>query len=348
MTMFTPSHGAQDDEARSYDAVLYLSFGGPEGPNDVMPFLENVTRGRGVPRARLEQVARHYQLFGGISPINAHNRAVICELREELERNGLQLPVYWGNRNWHPFLKNALEKMRDDGVERAIAFVTSAFSSYSGCRQYLEDIARARAGLGKGAPVVDKLRVFYNHPGFIEPQIEKARIALAAVPEARRSDARLVFTAHSVPLRMSETSSYVAQLTEASRLVAQGAGIGQWDLTYQSRSGPPQVPWLEPDVCDHLDSLAGKSVTDVVVVPVGFVADHLEVRFDLDIEASEFAAERDMNMVRAETVGAHPRYIRMIRELIVERMSSSPVRRALGSMGPSHDVCAHDCCAMAS
>ena len=339
------SYGAQDDAARSYDAVLYLSFGGPEGPADVMPFLENVTRGRGVPRERLNQVAEHYHRFGGVSPINAQNRAVIDALRRELAALGPDLPVYWGNRNWHPLLAHTMRAMHDDGVGRALAFVTSAYSSFSGCRQYREDILRAQASVGKEAPKVDKLRVFFNHPGFIEPQVEMANTALQAIPEERRGNARLAFTAHSVPNAMAETSSYTQQLTEASRLVAQRlAHDDEWSLVYQSRSGPPHVPWLEPDIVAHLGKLNSEGVTDVVVVPVGFVSDHLEVRFDLDVEAAEAAAAMGMNLVRAQTVGTHPSYIRMIRDLIVERMTPSPDRAALGEWGPSHDICGADCC----
>ncbi len=339
------SYGAYDEAAHSYDAVLYLSFGGPEGPGDVMPFLENVTRGRGVTRERLEEVAGHYHRFGGVSPINAQNRAVIDALRKELVAHGPDLPVYWGNRNWHPLLADTLRAMRGDGVGRALAFVTSAYSSFSGCRQYREDILRAQASVGKDAPRVDKLRVFFNHPGFIEPQVEMVHIALQAIPEARRGNTRLAFTAHSVPNAMAETSSYTQQLTEACRLVTQRLVHDyEWSLVYQSRSGPPQVPWLEPDIVAHLGKLNSEGVTDVVVVPVGFVSNHLEVRFDLDVEAAEAAAAMGMNLVRAQTVGTHPSYIRMIRDLIVERMTPSPDRAALGEWGPSHDICGADCC----
>lgn len=339
------SYGAHDDAARTYDAVLYVSFGGPEGPDDVLPFMANVTRGRGVPRARLEEVSSHYQLFGGVSPINSQNRAVIGALREELRSNGPDLPIYWGNRNWHPMLADTMKQMRDDGVKRAVAFVTSAYSSYSGCRQYREDVAQAQATVGVGAPKVDKLRVFYNHPGFVEPQVEKVNVALEAIPPDRRTATRLAFTAHSVPMQMADTSSYTQQLSEACRLVVERLDHAHdWDLVYQSRSGPPRVPWLEPDIVDHVEKLHSAGVDDLVIVPIGFVSDHLEVRFDLDIQAAETAARLGMNMVRAEAVGAHPRYIRMIRDLIVERMSSRPGRTALGECGPSHDICGSTCC----
>ncbi|MGH2698524.1 MAG: ferrochelatase [Actinomycetota bacterium] len=339
------SYGAHDDDARNYDAVLYLSFGGPEGPDDVLPFLANVTHGRGVPRARLEEVSEHYQLFGGVSPINSQNRAVIGALREELRRRGPNLPVYWGNRNWHPLLADTMKQMRDDGVKRAVAFVTSAYSSYSGCRQYREDIARAQSVIGQGGPKVDKLRVFYNHPGFIEPQAENVNVALEAIPAHRRRAARLAFTAHSVPAQMADTSSYTQQLSEACRLVVERLGHDHdWELVWQSRSGPPQVPWLEPDITEHIEKLHSAGVGDLVIVPVGFVSDHLEVRFDLDVQAAEAAARLGINMVRASAVGAHPRFIRMIRDLIAERMSASPERTALGSCGPSHDICGAACC----
>ncbi len=339
------SHGEHDDEAHTYDAVLYLGFGGPEGPDEVMPFMENVTRGRGIPRERLAEVAEHYELFGGVSPINAQNRAVVMALQELLDREGPGLPVYWANRNWHPLVEETVARMRDDGVRRAICFATAAFSSWSSCRQYRDDIERARAAVGEDAPRIDKLRTFHDHPGFIDPLVERVRIALHALPERRRADARLVFVAHSVPVAMAEASSYVPQLLESSRLVAERLRDDHaWDLVWQSRSGPPQVPWLEPDIVDHLAVLAGEGVRDVVVVPVGFVSDHLEVRFDLDVEAAAAATSLGLNMVRAETVGAHPRYVAMIRELILERMSASPTRAALGELGPAHDVCASDCC----
>ena len=333
------SHGSYDDGARSYDAVLYLSFGGPEGPEEVMPFLEHVTKGRGVPRERLEEVARHYLRLGGVSPINEQNRAVIEALQRKID-----LPVYWGNRNAEPFIRDTMRRMADDYVKRAVCFVTSAFSSYSGCRQYREDIAMAQAAVGPRAPRIDKLRVFFNHPGFIEPQVERVEAALAVIPEERRDAVRLAFTAHSIPTLMAETSSYVDQLREASRLVSEATGNHRWELVYQSRSGPPSIPWLEPDIADHLEQLAKEGVDDVVVVPIGFVSDHMEVRYDLDVEAAEVAARLGVNMVRAGTVGDHPGYIDMIVELIGERMSANPERRSLGSLPPSHDICARDCC----
>jgi ferrochelatase len=331
------------DEARDYDAVLFMSFGGPEGMDDVMPFLENVTRGRNVPRERLLEVAHHYEHFGGVSPINGQNRALIAALEAELKVNGPDLPVYFGNRNWHPFVTDTVRRMRDDGVRRAVVFVTSAFSCYSGCRQYREDIIGALEAV-EGAPEFDKLRVYFNHPGFIGPNVDNLRAALGQIPEERREGAHVAFTAHSLPLGMAKASSYEEQLREASRLVARGAGCEDYELVYQSRSGPPRIPWLEPDILDHMDGLAESGVTDLVILPIGFISEHVEVLFDLDIEASEKAQELGMNMVRAATVGTAPAFVSMIRELILERMTAQPERRSLGRLGPSHDICPVDCC----
>jgi ferrochelatase len=327
-----------------YDALLIVSFGGPEGPDDVMPFLENVLRGRNVPRERMLAVAEHYQHFGGVSPINAQNRALITALRLELLAQGPPLPIYWGNRNWHPLLPDALRGMRDAGVKRALAFFTSAFSSYSGCRQYRENVAEAQATVGEDAPQIDKLRVFYNHPGYVEPVIEHVNVAFGQLPDERRSQAALLFTAHSIPIGMAENCAYVKQLNEACRLVAEGVGHSEWQLVYQSRSGPPTQPWLEPDILDTLRDLAAQGTRDVVVMPIGFISDHLEVLYDLDTEAKQLADELGLTLIRAATVGTHPRFVQMIRELIVERMSDDPVRLAVGQFGPSHDVCPADCC----
>jgi len=328
-----------------YDAILLVSFGGPEGQDDVLPFLENVLRGKNVPRERMLEVAEHYRLFDGVSPINAQNRALIVALVAELNAQGPQLPVYWGNRNWHPLLPDCLQQMAEDGIHHALAFVTSAFSSYSGCRQYREDIDRARETVGPGAPQVDKIRAFFNHPGFIEPMIESVRAALTEISQERRTSAQIVFTAHSVPMGMAETSQYEAQLREASRLVAEGVGRSSWELVYQSRSGPPSQPWLEPDICDYLAQLHTKGETsDVVVVPIGFLCDHLEVLYDLDVEAAALCQKLGLNIVRAATVGNHPRYVQMIRELIVERTTDTATRPALGNLAPCPDLCPDDCC----
>jgi ferrochelatase len=334
----------------TYDAFLLVSFGGPEGPSDVLPFLENVLRGRNVPRERLLQVAGHYQHFGGVSPINAQNRALLAAVQNEFAAAGAKLPVYFGNRNWHPLLPDTLRQMKADGVRHAIAFFTSVFSSYSGCRQYRENIAAAQAAVGDGAPAIDKLRVFFNHPGFIEPMIELARGALDRIPANRRAAAHLLFTAHSIPLAMAQNCQYEAQLRESSRLVAEAVGHDHWRVVYQSRSGPPLQPWLGPDIGDALTEIAVSSgqqtvsQADVVTIPIGFISDHMEVLFDLDEEVAHKAAELNINFIRAGTVGTHPRFVRMIRELVEERLTETPKRLSLGSFGPSHDICPADCC----
>ncbi len=337
-------HNQFDNDARAYDALLIVSFGGPEGMDDVIPFLENVLRGRNIPRARLEEVAEHYRLFNGISPINDQNRALIAALQKELQTNGSDLPIYWGNRNWHPYLTDTLRQMRDDGVQRALALFTTAYSSYSSCRQYREDIQRAQAEVGPDAPEVDKIRAFYNHPGFIEPNIENLRSAMEQIPVERRAAAHIVFTAHSLPASMARSSDYEVQLREACQIVAEGAGHSNWQLVYQSRSGPPHQPWLEPDIVDYLETIKAGGAVDVVVMPIGFISDHLEVLYDLDTEAVQAAQNLGLNMVRAATVGTHPRFIQMIHELIVERMTANPNRPALGTRGPNHDLCGAGCC----
>ncbi len=335
---------------RPYEALLVVSFGGPEGPEDVLPFLENVLRGKNVPRERMLQVAEHYKHFGGVSPINAQNRALIAALEVELSSQGIKLPVYWGNRNWHPLLPDTLRKMTADGVGRALGFFTSAYSSYSGCRQYRENIQQSQADIGPTSPRIDKLRMFFNHPGFIETMIDRTGAALAEIPDFRRPAVKLAFTAHSIPLAMAQGCRYEQQLREAARLVAEGLGRGGWQLVYQSRSGPPSQPWLGPDVCDWLKETAAEGTKDVVVIPIGFISDHLEVIYDLDTEARAVCKELGINMVRAATAGTHPRFLRMIRELILERIASASAggdfaeRPALGNLGPSHDVCPVDCC----
>jgi ferrochelatase len=348
--MTSPIASPVDRNPIAYDAIIVVSFGGPDGPDDVIPFLENVLRGRNVPRERMLEVAEHYYHFGGKSPINGQNRALIAALERELVEHDLRLPIYWGNRNWHPLLVDTLRQMTADGVRRALAFVTSAFSSYSGCRQYREDISRAQQDVGLSAPQVDKLRVFFNHPGFIEPMVERTRDALSQIPVERRENALLVFTAHSVPQAMADGCRYETQLREACRLVSEGVGRSEWQLAYQSRSGPPQQPWLEQDVGDLISGLHEKSplhdapLKDVVIVPIGFISDHLEVLFDLDTELKSLCDTLGINMVRAATVGTHPRFIRMIRELIEERLSEAPLRLSLGTLGPKEDVCPVDCC----
>jgi protoporphyrin/coproporphyrin ferrochelatase len=330
-------------EPSPYDALVVVSFGGPESPDDVMPFLEMVLRGRPVPRERIEQVAAHYQRFGGISPINAQNRLLVAAIEAELAAHGPRLPVYWGNRNWHPFLSETVRQMRDDGVIRALAFVTSAYASYSGCHQYLDDIARARATVGSGAPAVDKLRVYYNHPGFVTANSANLAAALAQAG----SDAEVAFVAHSIPVSMADSSDYVAQLTETARLVAEQAAPGEhirWQLVFQSRSGSPAQPWLEPDICEHLRALAAAGAKAVVAAPIGFVSDHMEVVYDLDTEAREVAAESGLAFVRAATARTAPPFVTMIRQLVEERLDPGAPRLALGDLGPSPDVCAGGCC----
>lgn len=332
------------DEAQDYDAVLLVSFGGPEGMEDVMPFLENVLRGRNVPHERMIEVSHHYEQFDGVSPINSQNRALIEAMRADFAAHGLDLPIYFGNRNWHPMLADTIEQMKKDGVKRAICFFTSMFSCYSGCRQYRENIFDAVEIVGEGAPEFEKVRMGYNHPGFINANVDHLQSALDTFDESERDSVRVVFTAHSIPLVMAKHSDYEVQLEEASRLVAEAAGVKHWDLVYQSRSGPPQVPWLEPDVCDHLEALHEKGNDNVIILPIGFVSDHMEVMFDLDTEATELAQELGMKMVRAASVGTHPYFVSMIRELIVERMAEKPERPALGTRGPNHDVCPVTCC----
>ena len=334
----------------AYDAIVVVSFGGPEGPDDVVPFLENVTRGRGIPRERLEEVGAHYQLFGGVSPINDQARALVAALETQLRANGPALRVYWGNRNWHPYLVDTIRQMRDDGVQRALAFVTSAYSSYSACRQYLDDIARARNEVGPDAPTVDKIRQFYDHPGFVEPMARNLRTAVDSLPAEHRGHARIVFSAHSVPLSMATSSAYVPQLLEASRLVAERGAPEltdhgrDLDLVWQSRSGPPQVPWLEPDVGDHLETLARGGTQAAVVVPIGFISDHMEVVYDLDTIAVPRGRDAGLAVARAATVGTDPQFVAMIRELVLERTDEQQPRRALGSLGLQPDTCAAGCC----
>lgn len=285
-----------------YDALLVLSFGGPEKHEDVIPFLENVLRGRNVPRERMLEVAEHYYHFDGRSPINDQNRALIAALKEVVN-----IPIYWGNRNWHPLLADTLRQMRDDGIHNAIAFVTSAFGSYSGCRQYAEDVDKARAAVGEGAPAIARIRPFSGHPRFIEAMTDRVSAAIAEVPTGQ-----LIFTAHSVPVSMAQASPYVEELNRACAAVARGVGRTDWKLVYQSRSGPPGQPWLEPDICDYLREIRA----DAVIAPIGFLSDHMEVLYDLDTEARAVCDELGVKMARAGTVETHPAMIRMITELI--------------------------------
>jgi ferrochelatase len=336
----------------AYDAFLLLSFGGPEGPDDVLPFLENVTRGRGVPPERLAEVAEHYLAFGGISPINEQCRAMLASVRDKFKAEGLELPAYWGNRNWFPYLTETVRAMADDGVQRAIAFTTSAYTSYSSCRQYLEDIEQARAAVaatGRTAPRIDKIRPYFDQPGFIEPFAASTRAALATLPPEVQGSAHLVFTAHSIPAAMAAASGshqagtasagpggrYATELLAAASSIASRAGQTQpWTLVYQSRSGPPSVPWLEPDICAHVETLAAQKAPAIVVVPVGFVTDHMEVLHDLDTEAARLATELGIPFARAKTPGNTPEFTAMISRLVHDAIDS-----------PDGPACPDDCCA---
>ena len=315
-----------------YDALLIVSFGGPEGMDDVIPFLENVLRGRNVPRERMLQVAHHYEMFGGVSPINQQNRNLIAALKKELDQNGPRLPLYWGNRNWHPLLTETLAQMAQDGIKNALAFVTSAYSSYSSCRQYRQNISDAQAAVGPVAPRIEKLRVFYKHPLFIQANVDHIQAALSQFDDA--ASVNLVFTAHSIPESMAVNCDYADQLADVGDVIATAVGIGNWQLVYQSRSGSPSQPWLGPDVTEHLRTLHRQSVKNVVVAPIGFVSDHMEVVYDLDIEAQRVARESGMKMVRAASAGTHPAFVKMIRELILERVENRV----------PENICAPDCC----
>jgi ferrochelatase len=334
-------------DPRPFDALLLVSFGGPERPEDVVPFLENVTSGRGIPRERLEEVGQHYFLFGGRSPINELNLELLDALRKDFAGNGLDLPIYWGNRNWDPYLRDATRQMAADGITRPLCFITSAYSSYSGCRQYREDLFDAANGLDMK---LSRLRHYFNHPGFVEPFVEATKDALAEAP----ANTRVIFVTHSIPDSMNVASggpgceAYVHQHEQVATLVAEGAGADQWSLAYCSRSGSPHLPWLEPDINAHLRELHESGVESVVVVPIGFVSDHMEVIYDLDTEAMATAKELGMRFDRVDTPGSHPAFVAMVRELVLERAAiergEQVDRTALGAMGPSHDVCPVDCC----
>ncbi|MFF6904310.1 ferrochelatase, partial [Streptomyces hydrogenans] len=349
-----------------YDALLLLSFGGPEGPDDVVPFLENVTRGRGIPKERLKEVGQHYFLFGGVSPINGQNRALLDALRADFDAAGLRLPVYWGNRNWAPYLTDTLREMVRDGRRHIAVLTTSAYASYSGCRQYRENLADALATLeaeGLPLPRVDKLRHYFNHPGFVEPMVEGVLASLAELDDTVRAGAHLAFTTHSIPDSAADSSgpvgdhgdggAYVAQHLDVARVIADAVrertgAEHPWKLVYQSRSGAPHIPWLEPDICDHLEELHAGGAPAVVMVPIGFVSDHMEVLYDLDTEATAKAAELGLPVRRSATVGADPRFAAAVRELALERAAhergTRAERCALGALGPSHDLCPIGCC----
>jgi ferrochelatase len=333
-----------DGTARDYDALLVVSFGGPEGPDDVMPFLDNVFRGLRVTDKTKHAIAQRYLDYGGVSPINGHVRRFIEALRKNLGEHGPALPIYWGNRNWHPLLGDTLERMSRDGVRRAIAYVTSNFASYSGCRKYREDLFEAGRRLER-PPVIDKLRLGFNHPGFIEAATDCVREALSCIEAERRDATTLLFTAHSLPESMARHAAYEAQLREACRLVGDALEHQRWQLVYQSNNARyGGEPWLGPDISEALAEQKAEGANDVVVAPIGFVCDHMEVVYDLDVVAARAAERLGLDMIRAGTVGAHPAYVGMVRDLIVERMSADPMRRALGTLGPSHDFCPADCC----
>jgi protoporphyrin/coproporphyrin ferrochelatase len=343
---------ARDDLATGYDAILVVGFGGPECREDVLPFLENVTTGRNIPRERLLEVAEHYYHFDGVSPINAQVRELIAALRIELDGHGMSLPIFWGNRNWHPLLGDTLAEMTRGGVKNALAVVLAAYSSYSSCRQYREDIARAQSAAGPSAPHVDKVRVYYNHPDFIAANADRIRDAWGRFASERRDSVHVAFTAHSIPIAMARNCDYERQLSAACRLVAEELGIPQerWALVYQSKSGRPGDPWLEPDILQYLRDLNARGAESVVIHPIGFLSDHMEVLFDLDEEARLLCQGLGLEMVRARTVGTHPLFVSLLRELIAERIGflPEPVRRAAGDDGPSHDVCPETCCLPAS
>jgi ferrochelatase len=323
------------------EALLVLSFGGPQGPDDVLPFLENVTRGRGIPRERLDEVAQHYLHFGGVSPINEQNRALIAALEAELAAVGMDLPVYWGNRNWAPYVEDTWRRMADDGIEHVYVFATSAYASFSGCRQYHEDVARARSVLSgdpaaPGGPTAEKLPHYFDAPGFVQANADALAAALASLPGDVRDTARLVATAHSIPRTMAAVAgpdggAYEAELMAAAeRVVAEAAPGRPFDLVWQSRSGPPSVPWLEPDVNDHVRALAQEGQTAVVLFPVGFISDHLEVIWDLDAEARRTAEELGLAFARAATAGRHPAFVAAVRELLQERRAGGRPRLGTG------------------
>ena len=350
------------DHNQIYDAILFLSFGGPEGMDDVMPFLANVLRGKNVPESRMKEVAHHYEQFGGVSPINGQNRELIEVLRAELAGRGIDLPVYWGNRNWHPLLADTLKEMHDDGVKRALTFVTSAYASYSGCRQYLQDIEKALSEVATGTtaggstsilPRIDKLRVFYNHPDFIAANAQNVAAGIAAFSPEEQAGLHIAFTAHSIPEAMAKTCDYQKQLLEACLLVSAKEGVGghfaNQKLVYQSRSGPATQPWLEPDILDHINALHEQGVKNILVHPIGFVSDHMEVLYDLDTEAKNLAQSHGIKFVRTTAAGTNPLFGRMMGDLVEERLQSeeglSCTRKSVGDGQAAPDVCAPGCCA---
>jgi ferrochelatase len=345
----------------AYDAIVLAGFGGPEGQDDVIPFLRNVTRGRGIPDERLEEVAHHYRHFGGVSPINEQNRVLKAALEAELASRGIDLPVLWGNRNWDPYLRDALVEAHERGFTRLIGLATSAYSSYSSCRQYREDFAMALDETGLGDSLqIDKVRQFFDHPGFVEPFVDGLRSAVAEFVERGidRGAIRILFSTHSIPSGDADRSgprdrgfgeggAYAAQHRAVAEVVVREAGTDiPWQLVYQSRSGPPTQPWLEPDVNDVIAGFASEGVEAVVIVPLGFVSDHMEVLWDLDTEATETAERHGIAALRTPTPGTHPAYVRGLVDLVLERINGTPTadRPAVTALGPWYDVCRPGCC----
>ncbi|MFJ3394328.1 ferrochelatase [Leifsonia aquatica] len=352
-------------EPVAYDAILLAGFGGPEGQDDVIPFLRNVTRGRGIPEERLEEVAHHYRHFGGVSPINDQNRELKAALEAELASRGIDLPVLWGNRNWDPYIEDALEEAQEQGFTKLIAIATSAYSSYSSCRQYREDFARVLEETGlEGTIQIDKVRQFFDHPGFVEPFIEGVKNAVTELQEKipgidPATEIRILYSTHSIPSTdaaksgpaergFGEGGAYAAQHLAVAEVVSQAAtgGVIGWDLVYQSRSGPPSMPWLEPDINDRIAELPATGVKAVIIVPLGFVSDHMEVLWDLDNEAMESSEENGLVAVRVPTPGTHAKYVKGLVDLVLERRDGVPVdqRPALTDLGPWYDVCRPGCC----
>ncbi len=338
-----------------YDAILIVGFGGPEGREDVVPFLENVLRGRNVPHERMLEVAEHYYRFEGISPINQQVRDVISALKTELQQHNITLPIYWGNRNWKPMLPETMQQMKEENISRALGLVLSAYGSYSSCRQYLEDIKNGQQIVGEETPSVDKIRLFYNHPNFIaanKENLQQAVTQLSTLPNESSSDEsfcnefHVAFTAHSLPMSMAKNCQYVEQLQETCRLVAEGIGLppDRWKLVYQSRSGRPSDPWLEPDICDHIETLHQANVKNLIIMPIGFLSDHIEVLYDLDEEAKTISKQLGITMIRAATVGVHPQFITMLRLLIEERLKTDSKKLAIGHHCAATDTCSTECC----
>lgn len=336
-----------NDSNSQYEALLFVSFGGPEKMDDVIPFLENVLRGRNVPRERMMEVAHHYEQFDGKSPINDQIRDLIDAVEKEISKREINLPHYWGNRNWHPMLTDTLQEMTEKGVKKALAFVVSAYSCYSGCRQYREDIMKSQEEVGENGPEVHKIRVFYNHPKFIQSNADRIKDAIAELPESEQGKCHISFTAHSIPSSMADGCDYEVQLNETARLICEQLGIdaSRRSMVYQSRSGRPQDPWLEPDICDHLKEIHKEGKSSVVVAPIGFLSDHMEVMFDLDVEAKDVCEEIGLPMSRAKSVGTHPVFVEMIVDLIEERMTPEQCEvQSIGERGPNPHFCKQGCC----